>query len=136
MAVMARAAMKHPRFRELAGTPVYRLGAPFDYDVYNGNSLLGAYPGVGGVKIGWTEAAGWTFVASATRDGREVIVSLMDSGDRDADAAHLLDWAFASPYWDGASWSPPPAARLLDSTGAQAAVSAFRACRGASAGGQ
>jgi D-alanyl-D-alanine carboxypeptidase (penicillin-binding protein 5/6) len=132
MAMLARAAMQHPRFRELASTPMYRLGAPFDYDVYNGNSLLGAYPGAGGVKIGWTEAAGWTFVASAARDGREVIVSLMNSSDRDADAAALLDWAFASPYWDGEAWSPPPAPRLLGGLGAQAQLSGFRPCRSAS----
>jgi D-alanyl-D-alanine carboxypeptidase (penicillin-binding protein 5/6) len=113
MAVLGRFAMQHPRFREIAGTPAYRFSWPFDYDVHNGNSLLGAYPGASGVKIGWTEAAGWTFVASAQRDGREVIVSLMNSADRDADAAALLDWAFASPHWQGAGWSPPSAPRRL-----------------------
>jgi D-alanyl-D-alanine carboxypeptidase (penicillin-binding protein 5/6) len=109
MARLSRYAMQNERFRAIAGTQQYHLGAPLDYDVYNGNSLLGAYPGAEGVKIGWTEAAGWTFVASANRDGREVIVSLMNSADRDADAAALLDWAFASPHWQGAVWSPPQA---------------------------
>jgi D-alanyl-D-alanine carboxypeptidase len=113
MAVLARYAMQNPEFRQIVGTREYYLSSPFDYEVHNGNSLLSEYPGADGVKIGWTEAAGWTFVASAQRDGREVIVSVMNSADRDADAAALLDWAFASPYWNGSVWSPPSAPRLL-----------------------
>jgi D-alanyl-D-alanine carboxypeptidase len=111
MAVMARAAMQNPRFREIATTDAHHLAPPFDYDIFNGNSLLDIYPGATGVKIGFTGRAGWTFVASAQRDGREVIVSLMRSDNRDADAAALLDWAFAGQYWNGGKWAPPPAPR-------------------------
>jgi D-alanyl-D-alanine carboxypeptidase (penicillin-binding protein 5/6) len=114
MAVLARFAMQNVRFRELARAQAHHLSAPFDYSIYNGNSLLGTYAGAEGVKIGWTEAAGWTFVAAAQRDGREVIVSLMHSADRDADAATLLDWAFSSPHWQGSVWSPPRVPRLFD----------------------
>jgi D-alanyl-D-alanine carboxypeptidase (penicillin-binding protein 5/6) len=99
LAQLARYAMGNERFRQIAATPSYRLPPPFDYDLYNGNSLLGAYAGVDGVKIGWTERAGWTFVASAQRDGRGVIVALLNTEDRDADAAALLDWAFGSYAW-------------------------------------
>jgi D-alanyl-D-alanine carboxypeptidase len=130
MAVLARHAMHNPGFREIASTPVYHLSPPFDYDVYNGNSLLGRYAGADGVKIGWTEAAGWTFVASARRDGREVIVSLMNSADRDADAAALLDWAFASPYWEATTWVPPRPPRLLQRLGRQDKTWLGAACAG------
>jgi D-alanyl-D-alanine carboxypeptidase len=127
MAAITRHAMRNQRFREIANTPVHHLAPPFDYDVHNGNSLLGFYPGANGVKIGWTEAAGWTFVASAWRDGREVIVSLMNSADRDADAAALLDWAFASPHWQGVEWTPPQSTpHLLDRVDGTAAFAIAR----------
>jgi D-alanyl-D-alanine carboxypeptidase (penicillin-binding protein 5/6) len=97
LAELTRHAMMEQRFAELVARQSYHLGPSLDYDVQNGNSLLALYPGSTGVKIGWTEDAGWTFVASAERDGRSIIVSLMDTPDRDADAAALLDWAFALP---------------------------------------
>jgi D-alanyl-D-alanine carboxypeptidase (penicillin-binding protein 5/6) len=96
LAQLARYAMRDPRFRELAATRVHHLPLPFDYDLYNGNTLLDRYPGADGVKIGWTEAAGWTFVASAERDGHRLIAVLLNTADRDADAAALLDWGFGT----------------------------------------
>jgi len=63
--------------------------------VWNGNEMLGAYPGAIGVKIGYTEKAGQTIVAAARRNGRTLIVSVLASPDRYGDATKLLDWAFA-----------------------------------------
>jgi D-alanyl-D-alanine carboxypeptidase len=78
---------------------MHHLAPPSDYDLYNGNSLLDAYPGADGVKIGWTDYAGWTFVASASRDGHRLIVAVLDTQDRDADATALLDWAWQTHRW-------------------------------------
>ena len=100
LAELTRHAMQEPRFAELVRRPVHHLGPGLDYDIQNGNSLLGRYPGSTGVKIGWTDNAGWTFVASAERDGRSIIVSLLNTPDRDADASALLDWAFSLPRVD------------------------------------
>jgi len=99
LAMIARYAMSNPQFAGMVGARVRHLPPPLDYDIANGNTLLGAYPGADGVKVGWTEAAGWTFVASATHGGHRVFVALMDTKDRDGDAAHLLDWA-----WQAFSW--------------------------------
>jgi D-alanyl-D-alanine carboxypeptidase len=99
LALLGSYAMGNARFRELAATVNYHLPAPFDYSLYNGNSFLSTYPGANGIKIGWTESAGWTFVASAERDGEEVVVALLDTPDRDADATALMDWAFDAPEW-------------------------------------
>jgi D-alanyl-D-alanine carboxypeptidase (penicillin-binding protein 5/6) len=99
LAMMARYAMRSPAFRDLAAAQLYHLQPPADYDLQNGNSLLYTYEGADGVKIGWTGDAGWTFVASAQREGRRIIVALLDTPDRDADAAALLDWAFWSHTW-------------------------------------
>ena len=96
---LGRYAMQNPTFAEIAGARAHHLAPPWDYDLFNGNSMLDVYPGADGVKIGWTERAGWTLVASATRDGHRLIATVLDSTDRDADASTLLDWAFASYRW-------------------------------------
>jgi D-alanyl-D-alanine carboxypeptidase (penicillin-binding protein 5/6) len=100
LAMLARYAMANEEFRRIVSTQSYHLNPPSDYDLNNGNSLLAKYPGADGVKIGWTEHAGWTFVASAVRDGRRLIVTVLHSEDRDADAAALLDWAFGAHRWE------------------------------------
>lgn len=66
-------------------------------DLYNWNGLLGVYPGVLGVKIGNTGAAGRTTVVLAEREGRKVLVVLLGAPgtlERDLWAAGLLDEGF------------------------------------------
>jgi D-alanyl-D-alanine carboxypeptidase len=99
LSMLARAAMARPEFAEIVNTRQHRLAPPSDYDLFNGNTLLDKYPGADGVKIGWTERAGWTLVASAVHDGRRVYVTVLNSTDRDADAAALFDWAWQSVRW-------------------------------------
>ncbi len=63
----------------------------------NTNDLLGTYPGADGIKTGHTSDAGYCLLASATRDGRRMIVAVLGAptdDDRDRAAATLLDWAF------------------------------------------
>jgi D-alanyl-D-alanine carboxypeptidase (penicillin-binding protein 5/6) len=99
LARLARFAMRNPQFAEIVIARRWHLSPPSDYDLTNGNTLLGAYPGADGVKIGWTEDAGWTLVASAVRNGHRLFVTVLNSRDRDADAAALLDWAFGTYDW-------------------------------------
>jgi serine-type D-Ala-D-Ala carboxypeptidase (penicillin-binding protein 5/6) len=64
------------------------------------NDLLTKYPGADGVKSGHTTNAGWCLVASATRDGRRIIVTVLGApteAARDAGATALLDWGFTQP---------------------------------------
>ena len=71
------------------------------YQIQNQNPLLSTYPGNLGGKTGFTDAARHTFVTAAERDGRRLVVSVMDTENvplRAADqAALLLDWGFATP---------------------------------------
>ncbi len=67
------------------------------YYLPNWNGLLGIYPGVDGLKIAYTEEAGYSTIVTALRDGMKVvaIVSGTDSYlERDRAAADLLDAAF------------------------------------------
>jgi D-alanyl-D-alanine carboxypeptidase len=99
MAVLARYAMKAPAFSEIVRTKVWHPQWP-GHELWNGNLLLWLYPESDGVKIGWTEGAGQTIVATAQRDGRRLFVALLGSQDRYTDAIRLLDWAFQQPEED------------------------------------
>jgi serine-type D-Ala-D-Ala carboxypeptidase (penicillin-binding protein 5/6) len=64
------------------------------------NDLLKTYPGADGIKTGHTTNAGWCITASAMRDGRRIIVTVLGApteAARDAGATALLDWAFQQP---------------------------------------
>jgi D-alanyl-D-alanine carboxypeptidase (penicillin-binding protein 5/6) len=63
----------------------------------NTNDLLVTYPGADGIKTGHTGNAGYCLLASATRNGRRVIVAVLGAPTddaRDQAAVTLLDWAF------------------------------------------
>jgi D-alanyl-D-alanine carboxypeptidase len=70
------------------------------YQIQNENPLAGT-PGNLGGKTGFTDAARHTFVTAAERDGRRIVVSVMDTENRPLRAADqaalLLDWGFAVP---------------------------------------
>lgn len=96
MTLLARYAMHNPTFRLLAATQRY-VGD--DYYMHNLNPLLGTYPGADGVKIGYTDVAGRTIVASATHDGHRVYVTLFGSHNLAADCSALFDWVWRTYRW-------------------------------------
>jgi D-alanyl-D-alanine carboxypeptidase len=100
MAMLARYAMRNPTFRRLASTSSY-VGE--SYPMHNLNRLLDLYPGADGVKIGYTDLAQKTIVASAVRDGHRIFVSLMRSVDLVGDSTRLFDWVWDNYAWPGQS---------------------------------
>jgi len=63
----------------------------------NHNHLLGRIPGVDGLKTGFTDGAGFCLAATAQREGRRIIVVMMDSPDsrtRDLTMRELISQAF------------------------------------------
>lgn len=92
---LTRAALSDDRFREIAAQRSVQL--PGRGIESSRNLLLDGYAGATGVKTGYTQAAGWSVVASAERDGRELVAVVLDSrsdGARFEDAAALLDHGF------------------------------------------
>src|SRR4029079_15048645 len=82
------------------------------YEIDDENRLLGKYPGMIGVKNGYTSLAHHTFVGAAERDGRTLVVSVFDAGtDIYQQTAKLLDWGFCGAR-GAAAWDhlAPPAA--------------------------
>lgn len=64
----------------------------------NHNALLKSYPGVDGIKTGYTRASGYNLVASAERDGRRIIGVVFggrSSASRNNRMQKLLDTGFA-----------------------------------------
>jgi D-alanyl-D-alanine carboxypeptidase (penicillin-binding protein 5/6) len=97
LATLARVLLAHPGLRAIVGAEEVTLpGIGTDE---NRNQLIGAYPGATGIKTGYTEAAGNSVVASALRDGRELIVVVLGAGpdpERFDAATELLDHGFGS----------------------------------------
>jgi D-alanyl-D-alanine carboxypeptidase (penicillin-binding protein 5/6) len=103
IAQVSRLAMRDGRFRTIVGARRWTVTGERSYTLTNRNPFLADYPGADGVKIGWTEDAGATIVASATQNGHRVLVALMDTPDRVGESAALMDWAFGNFHWP----SPP-----------------------------
>ncbi|HEY7281207.1 MAG TPA: D-alanyl-D-alanine carboxypeptidase family protein [Actinomycetota bacterium] len=99
MAAITRAAMATTGFPEIVRRKFATIPAPSGpaREVENRNVLLWLYRGATGVKTGYTSAAGFCLVATATRDGRGVVAVVLGSPtteDSFDDAAALLDYGF------------------------------------------
>lgn len=97
LVTLATELLRDPTFRQTVSEPTARLdGQTFA----NTNDLLADYAGADGIKTGHTAEAGWCIAASATRDGRRIVVVVLGAPSRQGrdDAAEtLLDWGFAQP---------------------------------------
>lgn len=107
LAVFGREGLRNPDFARYCGTAVAKFpgGSGWSYDIQNTNRLLtGAdgvepYPGLVGVKNGYTSNAGNTLVAAARRGGRTLEVTVMNPQAGGGftvyeEARELLDWGF------------------------------------------
>lgn len=90
----------YPEIMEAAQSNNEDIQKTADHGFYylpNWNGLLGVYPGITGLKIAYTEEAGYSTIVTAKREGYSMaaIVSGADSYlERDLAAADLLDAGF------------------------------------------
>ena len=98
MAVLAADAMdRFPLLAQIVATQVHVIpagSANRSYSVRNLNGLLWSYEGAIGVKTGQTAQAGGNLIAAAQRGARRLMVVLLGSDDRLADAETLLDFGY------------------------------------------
>jgi D-alanyl-D-alanine carboxypeptidase len=76
---------------------------------HNANDLLRTVPGADGMKTGFTCGAGYNVVASATRDGKRIIVVVLGSptkGSRSERATVLIEHGFETLGWKEAFGAP------------------------------
>jgi serine-type D-Ala-D-Ala carboxypeptidase (penicillin-binding protein 5/6) len=99
LALIARRALAIPAFMRYDSTLSSTFhGSRFgQVPMVNQNALLTQYPGGIGGKIGWTQAAGATYVGLARRNGVTLIVTILHATPLTevASAERLLNWGFA-----------------------------------------
>ncbi len=94
-------AMRNPLFAQIVRQTTYNVAPTLYTHAYqwaNTNALLSSYPGVDGVKTGWTDSAGVCLVFSARRNGHDLIGVELHAPSYDAvfaDGAKLLDLGFS-----------------------------------------
>ncbi|MEU5215662.1 D-alanyl-D-alanine carboxypeptidase [Streptomyces sp. NPDC020807] len=114
LTLIARNGMQKPEFREYAATA--RAAFPGEqkpgkkretFEIQNTNRLLtgdlgvAPYQGIAGVKNGNTTHAGSTFTGVAERNGKVLLVTVMNPSSKEQHAVYkettrLLDWGFAA----------------------------------------
>ncbi|MFI5685250.1 D-alanyl-D-alanine carboxypeptidase family protein [Streptomyces sp. NPDC051636] len=109
LAVFGRAGLRNPDFARYCSTAEARFPGEDGgwYGIENTNRLLTGedgvepYPGLIGIKNGYTSDAGNTLVAAARRGGRTLVVTVMNPQEGGGFAVYeearaLLDWGFAA----------------------------------------
>jgi D-alanyl-D-alanine carboxypeptidase (penicillin-binding protein 5/6) len=143
LAVFGRAGLRNAEFARYCAMAAARFpgGGGWSYEIQNTNRLLtGAdgvrpYRGLIGVKNGYTTNAGHTLVAAARRDGRTLVVTVMNPQEGGGfavyeEARSLLDWGFEAAgrvrpvgSLDALRSRPPqPGPKTVPSAAATAAV--------------
>lgn len=91
------AAIRVPELRRICQLESFELRTQSGRQtVKNHNKLLGKYLGMGPAKTGWTHASRHTYAASATREGRELHLIILNSPNKWIDAQALFDYGFAN----------------------------------------
>lgn len=99
LAIASRALLAQPLLAKIVGTLNYQFvgGDAVLHTLTNHNDLfLNSYPGANGLKTGYTQKAGRTFIASATQNGTTLIAVVLGVQQTDEWAAKLLNGGFAA----------------------------------------
>ena len=116
LAMLAHVDLAQPRIARVVHT--YSAAVPFPIKggklyLYNNNPLLiYHYPGVTGMKTGYTIAAGRCLVATAERNGVRLAAIILNSTEPGIQAARLLSAGFSRVYHQHTAPGPvlPPGA--------------------------
>lgn len=105
--VMTNYAMNNfPMFRQIAKTPNYSIAKTAthkEFVIENETNLLTSYPGVKGVKTGYTDEAGLCLITYLDYGGHKIIGILLNSQNRRQEMKDLLDYSLLS-----LGVTPPP----------------------------
>jgi serine-type D-Ala-D-Ala carboxypeptidase (penicillin-binding protein 5/6) len=111
LAVLAHVDLEQPRIARVVRTNTAALPFPIKGGklyLYNNNPLLiYGYPGLTGLKTGYTMAAGKCLVATAKRHGVSLGVVLLNSPNPGIQASQLLNAGFERVYHQAPEPEPP-----------------------------
>lgn len=96
LALAGRAILTNPLLRKMVSTKQITV-SDIDFKIFhpltNVNQLLGEIPGLGGLKTGYTEAAGQNLISFYRRpDDSEFLIVVLKSEDRFADTVSIISW--------------------------------------------
>ena len=97
LVIAKRAITDYPQIVKASATVEYHLPETNDhyaYDLYNQLNLVTTYPGVKGLKDGYTPEAGLCLVTYAENDGKRLLAVILGSEDRRGEMKELLDYGF------------------------------------------
>ncbi|MBW3538025.1 serine hydrolase [Candidatus Parcubacteria bacterium] len=100
LARLAKIALANQTFAQLAAAPTATITdqAGQTYPLTSTNRLLGD-PRITGLKTGYTPAAGQSFLALSTVNGHRVLTVVLNSPDRFAETAALINWIERNYHW-------------------------------------
>ena len=95
LTLAARELLRDKLLRKIVGTKEITI-SDVDYKAFhtlsNVNKLLGEIQGIGGLKTGYTEAAGENLVSFYKHEGHQYIIVILKSADRFSDTRNLVGW--------------------------------------------
>ncbi|MBI4400368.1 MAG: D-alanyl-D-alanine carboxypeptidase [Nitrospirae bacterium] len=95
LATLSEVALRHPIFKSFVREQIEVI-SPINVNRYyllrNTNRLLGRFPGVEGVKTGFTSRAGRCLIAKVSQNGKELLLVLLNSNRRWNTAANLITY--------------------------------------------
>ena len=99
LAMVGRAVLARPDLMAIIQTKHYEFkgGDGNGHELTNQDPFFTLYEGATGLKTGTTDKAGRTFVGSASRNGRSMLVVILDAIDPLRSAEQYLDQGFATP---------------------------------------
>lgn len=114
--VIVRRLWEYPLFRQIVGTPSATVGS---HELQTTNRLLGAYPGVNGVKTGTTFQSGQSLIAGLEQNGHQLFAVVLGSVDRYHDMRLVLQAVQGNYSWVSLRLPERPTAldRLFDAEG-------------------
>ncbi len=86
----------YPEFVEIVSSAEWNIPASRDHKAYylaNDTNLITSYPGVKGVKTGFTNEAGMCLITYLDYEGHRIIGILLNSDDRRQEMKDLLDYS-------------------------------------------
>ncbi|MSQ29491.1 MAG: D-alanyl-D-alanine carboxypeptidase [Dehalococcoidia bacterium] len=105
LAILSRYYMSFPDLRDVVSKPSYTARGDRAIQMWTLNPLFG-YPGVDGLKTGYTRSAGNTLVTSRVMDGHRIFVVILNDGNRAGDAWALAQWANVAYRWPDSAAAP------------------------------
>lgn len=88
---------KHPEIEDFTSTYhkyIESTGEHKDFELFNDTNLLTTYPGVKGIKPGFTWEAGLCLVTYAENGGKRLMAVILGSENRRMEMKELLDYGF------------------------------------------